>query len=177
MVSFNAAKHNKLLRQLYLDSLDLGDYKKYVSTLKYIPNDIKGNIRETVAMQSVVLNGPLTAQGLIGIPSEIKVYPNSFTWFVGTTEGNFLSTIEHELRHSQQTYEAPEDYFPQLEILLSKNLTDEEKEKYTHRLTYLAEIDAYRFQLHRIFSGHSNVTQEMQNFLIEDLEDYCRLLR
>jgi hypothetical protein len=177
MISFNSAKHNKLLRQTYLDSLDLGDYSIYVSNLKYEVVDKSGKTRETIAMQASTTSGELTCQGITKIPSNITVYPTAFTWFVGSTEENFLSTIEHELRHAQQTYETPEDYFPQLSELLSEDLTDLEKEVYTNRIVCLSEIDAYRFQLHRIFSRHRNVTKDMQNCLIEDLTDYCKALK
>ena len=177
MVSFNSAKRNKLLRQNYLDSLDLGNYAKYISKLKYSPTDKPGNIREFIAMEANILGGQLAAQGLEGIPSDIIVYPSAFRWFVGTTEGNFMSTIEHELRHAQQTFEAPEDYFPQLRILLSDEITEEEMEKYTKRVIALSEIDAYRFQLQRIYAEHVQVTEDMRLNLISNLEDYCNDLK
>ena len=177
MVSFHAAKHNTLLRQDYLDSLDLGEYSCYVNTLKYRTKDTElTRIHEETAMSAVITSPELACQGMTGTPSDIKVYPSAFRWFVGSTEQNFISGLEHECRHAQQTYEAPEKFFPQLAILTSEDLTDEEKEEYTNRIVYLSEIDAYRFQLHRIFSKNVEVTNDMLSCLIEDLEDYCRML-
>ena len=110
--------------------------------------------------------------GTKGTKSEIKVYPPSFLWFVGSTQENFLSTLEHEIRHAKQTYSHPEKYFPQISILDSKKYSIEQKKDYINQKIILGEIDAYENQLADIMSGKRKVTYDLKNCVIENLKAY-----
>ena len=169
---FEESKENPELRQEFLNKSELK--RAFVNSIKYDSTNQYKNIdlENEIAMRTVINPNQNLLSGIMGTKSDIVVYPTSFTWFIGSTKENFLSTMEHELRHAKQAYMHPEKYFPQLSILKSENYSIEQKEDYIIQTTIIAEIDAYENQLADIRLGKRNVTNDLENCIIKNLKHY-----
>ena len=103
---FNQAITNPRLRQEFLDSIDMGETRKYVRRVLYIPNPNK-MIQFT---QDLMLTKPSTLTKLLhlrGRRSTIKVFPLSFREI--RDYNYFLSVlIDHEGFHARDFFYNPQ---------------------------------------------------------------------
>ncbi len=165
MVTFEQAKDIPELRQAYIDSIDLGDRRRYVSEIRYIDRHAVVNGLHAF----MVCSGSTKKK-----KAKISIPLNAF--YPAVTEGDFLSTLkDHELIHAEQFYTGR--YSTPLKTDLEEKLID-----IVTNLTYYLrieleekirmEVEAYRNQINAMETGLRNVSERKKSHVRSSLAIY-----
>ncbi|MBT6995076.1 hypothetical protein HN865_03740 [Candidatus Woesearchaeota archaeon] len=165
MITFEQAQNNPELRQSYINSIDLGERGKYVSTIEYIPSPLQ-------------VNGIKAFMACIGNKKskkpKILIPINPFHPRI--TEDDFLSTLkDHELIHAEQCFTGKHSN-PLVSKLEQKlmpivmNLTPYLQINIQERI--MKERDAYQHQLEMAENGLRNISKRRNIHIKKRLNEY-----
>jgi hypothetical protein len=153
---FQKAKENPKIRQEFLDQIDLAEYKKYISEVKY-----KGNSKKIIMTCYNFWHGHF---GITKLKSKILVYDNAFTHEKIININDFLGVLKHhEGFHAMERHEGifgpskSSIYDLETEILEDINI----------------ELRAHKNELKNL---NKNNSEMYKNWVEESIKNYTKLL-
>ncbi|MBS3172582.1 hypothetical protein J4438_03310 [Candidatus Woesearchaeota archaeon] len=171
-VDYTQAVQEPMLRQRYLEELDFDEFARYVSNIRYIDGEYVNNGSYKFDESRVLMTTSRKSFVLKGTKSRITVYKSSF----GLAEGDFLSSIDHELIHTEQMFNlkpnslAADYRFAKKYGLLGLMLF------YNYCAISPAwlegELEAYKGQLKKIESGERKVSKVTLDIIRISMEYY-----
>lgn len=101
--------HNEKLRQEFIDEIDLGETRNFVSQVKYSPKiDTSSYQNWTAEKVMQVSPHPLTFLRIKGKKARIDIYPSAFSHIYQPKLEDFLvRLIHHEGYHAKEMFEEP----------------------------------------------------------------------
>ncbi len=166
---YREAARNPLVRQDFLNAIDLEEAKEYICKVVYEPVDIEGTPMRLIAP---LLTKIFTKRGL---KSKIEVLPNAFSYLSFNYFMNGL--IDHEGFHARQVYEIPAAIkkviqqghitnigYPAIELPTYEN------QRLSSRFRFATEHE--RSQVHeKIYICHKAINDESRGNSLKELEE------
>ncbi len=158
------AKLNPAFRQKYLNQIDLGPMRQYVSEILYQPNQARNVPRAAAASFSNLAHSLLLKYH----PSQIVVYPSLFEKQpYNDNDDNILSAIrDHEGTHAKQKFYQPRLYVGHQFAFCRP----------TKKIRAILEIRAYQYQKFIAASEKLQISEGLRSLIEERIAMYRNLL-